>query len=244
MRDQIKELKRALDGSQPAKETKAVSHRTAKKRRGTGTGESVRQPLTAAIRITTFPAMNSDPRFEMIAALGAASPHPSLGDNAKLFDRFVGTWDVDCVFHAADGNETRFAGEWIFGWILDGRVMQDVLSGYPKGRSSPSPEDRRCGTSLRFYDAKTQQWNVTWLGSSNGFLLTLKGGGGGDRIVLQGDDVDGSLLRWSFNDILTNSFVWRGETSSDRGKSWRLEQEMFLTRRAGTTGRPSARPAL
>ena len=111
--------------------------------------------------------------------------------------------------------------------------MQDVLSGYPKGSPPRSPEDRRCGTSLRFYDPKTGLWNVVWLGSRNGFLLALTGGADGDRIVLHGDDVDGARMRWSFNDIRAESFVWRGETSPDQGKTWRIELEMFLKRHPG-----------
>lgn len=165
----------------------------------------------------------------MLAALGAPGPHSALGDAAKVFDRFVGTWDVDCVFYAVDKTETRYTGQWIFGWILDGRLMQDVLTGHPNGET-PSPENRRCGTSLRFFDPKVGQWNVIWFGSRNGFLLHLRGGAVGERIVLHGDDVNGALMRWSFNDIKTDSFLWRGETSSDSGKTWRVEQEMFLKR--------------
>jgi len=180
-------------------------------------------------------SMNSDRRLEMIAALGALGPHQSLGEAAQVFDRFVGTWDVDCVFHAADGAKTEFVGEWIFGWILDGRMMQDVLSGHPRGMPLPSPENRRCGTSVRFYDAKTGQWNVVWFGSRNGYLLSLRGGAVGDRIVLLGDDFDGARLRWSFNDIQPDSFLWRGETSADGGKTWRIEQEMRLNRRSPAT---------
>lgn len=59
----------------------------------------------------------------------------------------------------------------------------------------------------------------------------LRGGTEGDRIVLLGQDVDGSALRWSFNDIQQNSFSWRGEISADGGKTWRTEQEMMLKRR-------------
>ena len=175
--------------------------------------------------------MKNDPRLEMIAALGALSPHPSLGGNARVFDQFVGTWDVDCRFHAEDGTKTEFVGEWIFGWILDGRMMQDVLSGIPKALTSPTPEDRRCGTSLRFFDVKAGEWNVIWFGSRNGYLIRVRGGAVGDRIVLHGDDVDGARLRWSFNDIQADSFLWRGEKSKDGGKAWRVEQEMFLKRR-------------
>jgi hypothetical protein len=171
----------------------------------------------------------------MIAMLGALGPHYSLGEQARVFDQFVGTWNTDCVFYAASGDRTEFVGEWVFGWILDGRMMQDVLSGYPKGMPSPSPEDRRCGRSLRFYDAKTGLWNVVWFGSRNGFLLTLKGGAVGDRIELEGEDLDGEQLRSSFNDIRVASFLWRGETSADGGKTWRIEQEMWLNRRSPTT---------
>jgi hypothetical protein len=48
--------------------------------------------------------------------------------------------------------------------------------------------------------------------------------------VLLGTDVDGSALRWSFNDIKSDSLYWKGEISSDGGKTWRVEQEMHLTR--------------
>jgi hypothetical protein len=175
----------------------------------------------------------SDPRADMIGALQAASPHPSLGSNARLFDRFVGTWDFDCVFWAADGAVTRFPGEWIFGWILDGRAIQDVWIGHPEGAR---PGERDMGTTLRFYDAETEQWRVMFVvpGPTSAKILILRGVAEGDRIVLTGDDIDGSLLRWSFNEIQANSFLWRGETSADRGKTWRIEQEMRLRRRIPT----------
>jgi len=179
--------------------------------------------------------MKTDARLEMIAALGGLSPHPSLGEAARVFDRFVGTWDCHCVFYAVDGAKTEFVGEWIFGWILDGRLMQDVLRGYPKELTTPAAEDLRCGTSLRFYDAKAGQWNVCWFGSRNGFVVIVKGGAVGERIVLEGDDSDGASICWSFNDIKADSFLWRGETSGDRGITWRVEQEMFLKRRTDET---------
>jgi hypothetical protein len=51
---------------------------------------------------------------------------------------------------------------------------------------------------------------------------TVRGGAVGDRIVLHGEGQDGSLRRWSFNDIGPDSFDWRGERSSDHGANWRL----------------------
>jgi hypothetical protein len=60
----------------------------------------------------------------------------------------------------------------------------------------------------------------------------MRGAVAGKRIVLHGIDVDGATLRWSFDDITDTTFNWRGETSSDGGKTWRIEQEMKLRRHA------------
>lgn len=100
------------------------------------------------------------------------------------------------------------------------------------------PGERGVGTSLRFYDAKVALWRVVWVAPMSGTVLTLKGGAQGERIVLEGPDSDGSPLRWSFNEIQTDSFLWRGGTSADGGKTWRVEQEMRLRRRgAASTSR-------
>jgi hypothetical protein len=167
-----------------------------------------------------------DPRREMIAALGAPGPHPSLGPEARAFDRFVGTWDGDYSFHAEDGSVRHSPGEVLFGWIIDGRAMQDIWIGYPK---EPKGE-RTIGTSVRYFDGKAGTWRVVWMAPALG-MVTLQGGVEGDRIVLKGRDVDGGELRWSFNDIKDDAFTWRGEKSSDGGKTWRLEEEHRMKRR-------------
>ncbi len=169
--------------------------------------------------------IDSNSRTEMISALRASGPNASLAAQAQRFDRFVGSWDLDCVFYDEDGKATRFSGQWIFGWVLDGHVLQDVLM------ESRGQERRSMGSTIRFYDAKSGQWRVVWIPSSGGNVIALKGGAVGDRIVLEGLDVDGANLRWSFNDIHADSFLWRGATSADGGLTWRVEQEMRLKRR-------------
>jgi hypothetical protein len=108
--------------------------------------------------------------------------------------------------------------------VLDGHVLQDGLI------ESRGQERRSMGSTIRFYDAKSEQWRVVWIPPSSGNVITLKGGAVGDRIVLEGADVDRAKLRWSFNDIHADSFLWRGETSADGGRTWRVEQEMRLKR--------------
>lgn len=186
-----------------------------------------------------FPSLASaggqGPPSEMIRSLSAVGPHPALGGQARLFDRFVGTWDFDCVLYAADGGITRFPGEWSFGWILDGRAMQDVWLGYSKSRL---PGERGVGTSIRLYDEEAGLWRVVFAAPRNGNLLTLQGGAQGDRIVLEGRERETAVLRWSFNEIRADSFLWRGETSADGGHTWRVEQEMRLRRRSPVEAAP------
>lgn len=179
----------------------------------------------------------ADPRRDMIAVLPALGPHPSLGHHADLFGRFVGTWDADYKFIAEDGSVRNSRGEVLFGWILDGYALQDIFLSYPKPGSN---EGRKMVTGVRWVDPKTDKWTVMFAAPSFNVAIRMEGGADGDRIVLRGHDDQGAELRWSFNDITPNSFVWRGETSHDGGKTWRLEEEHHMTRRAG--GRSDSTP--
>jgi len=177
-------------------------------------------------------ASNVDPKQDLIRMLGATGPHASLQDQAGCFDRFVGTWDCDYALFSPEGKVTRLSGQAVFGWVLDGRAMQDVWW----SRSGPGRE-RNLGTTLRFYDRKAGLWHVTWVapgtGSGTGAVILLEGGPVGDdgrRIVLNGKDTDGSLTRWSFSDIEAGAFVWRSENSRDGGKTWVRQEEHHLKR--------------
>ena len=188
-------------------------------------GESS-SPVAAAAKPTQA-ATATDPRRDMITELPALGPHPSLGDQARIFDRFVGTWDCDYSFIAVNGSVSHKPGEVLFGWIIDGLALQDIWIGYPK---SPSDE-RTIGTTVRFFDKQSKLWRVVFVAPAFGALTLMQGGAEGDRIVLRGQDKDGSSLRWSFNEMKADSFVWRGERSRDGGKTWTLEEEHHMRRR-------------
>jgi hypothetical protein len=163
---------------------------------------------------------------QLMDTLPARAPHASIAEGASTFDWLVGAWELDCDIYEPDGKR-RLAGDWNFGWILDGRMMQDALYYFPEGK----PEERVGGTSLRFYDTQKKEWNVVWFSPRRNFFVSLKGNREGARIVLHGQDIDGSLMRWSFNNIRPDSFRWLGEKSVDGGKTWSLEQEMHVRRR-------------
>lgn len=171
-----------------------------------------------------------DVRREMIRTLQSDYPDPAIGEAAKLFDRFVGTWSFETTLTDPDGTVTRMPGRWSFGWVLDGRAMQDVITFYPGGLEKGAAGERYSGSTMRMFDSKTREWRVIWMVPVSAKVLTLRGGAEGDRIVLRGTDLDGSAMRWSFNDIKPDSLLWLGETSKDGGRSWRVEQVMRLKR--------------
>lgn len=178
-------------------------------------------------------AKPAGPNYDMVGALQAAGPHPSLGDGAGVFARFVGTWDGEYTEFSKDGKTTRSSGEWTFGWVMDGRVMQDLFIIHP----SAARNDRYMGTTLRYFDPKSKTWGVTFIDPENNAVETLTGGAAGDdRIVLLSHDADGKQRRWSFVDIRPDSWVFRDEASRDGGKTWRLVEEDHMTRSATDGG--------
>lgn len=173
-----------------------------------------------------------------LAALGANGPHPAYREPLMLFGQFVGVWDMDVRFFDAAGTVLfHEPGEWTFGWVLDGRALQDVLT-YASVDAAGATiyGQRRTGSSLRHYHPETGTWRVVWLGATSGTLLFLEGGRVGDEIWLEGKEGDSDLLRWMFTDIGNDQFQWKGMISSDGGTSWRMEQEMRARRRSSSFG--------
>jgi hypothetical protein len=168
----------------------------------------------------------------MIALLDASGPCEDYGDALMLFGQFVGSWDVEATYFDHDGGVTASpSGEWHFGWVLQGRAIQDVLI-------MPSLEERRAGvpareygSSFRMYDARTDTWRVIWFAPVFGAVVDLTARRAGDEIVLEGSEPDGALHRWVFSGIESDGFVWQGYESKDGGGTWPLVQRMLVRRR-------------
>jgi uncharacterized protein len=104
--------------------------------------------------------------------------------------------------------------------ILDGQAVQETWTS-----DAHLNEPKPFGTSIIFYDSKRQYWTEVWVYPAQGMTTIVNGGEKDGRIVLTGRDEGGGVLRWSFNDIKPDSFVWRGEISTDEGKTWQLQGE-------------------
>jgi len=168
-------------------------------------------------------------RDAMIRILGSPKPNPSLGDEAQTFDRLIGSWDADFSFPQPDGSARHKKGELHFGWVMDGHAVQDLWIGYPTGNQ----KDRTIGTTFRFFDTKLKQWRIVFINPQFNYVVTTQGGREGDNIVLHGSDSDGLPIRWIFREITSQAFHWTGEKSHDGGKTWVLEEDHHMRRRAG-----------
>jgi hypothetical protein len=117
-----------------------------------------------------------------------------------------------------------------FGWVLDGRAVQDVwiVPGRDQGGRT-DPCNGFHGSTIRFYDPSLDAWKSTWIEPFKGVVRRFIGRSEAGDIVLLSDE-ETPQLRWRFTEITDNSFVWLGETSLDNGVTWELEEEMRATR--------------
>lgn len=169
----------------------------------------------------------------MTEALHAKGPNVEYRDKLMQFGRLVGSWDLDVIYYDESGKvQRRTPGEWHFGWALEGRVIEDVWIVPPRSlRPSEGQASGDYGVTLRFYDPRIDAWRSTWHGPVNGIVWPFIARQVGEEMVLDRTREDESLSRWIFSKIEPDSFYWRAITSTDGGKTWRLEQEMFAKRR-------------
>ena len=166
-----------------------------------------------------------------VPGLAASGPDAAFAPKLMLFGQFVGEWKFDYVKFKTDGTKELGKGEWNFGWILEGRAVQDVwmIPGTNK-RNKARLNTMEFGTTLRFYDSKIDAWHIAWVGPVSGNLLTFIARRVGDEIILEGKDYSGAPIRWIFSKITQQSFHCRGETFAENGKTWRLQLEMSVRR--------------
>jgi hypothetical protein len=143
----------------------------------------------------------------------------------RLYAWLVGHWDMDATMHLIDGTVHRGRGEIHFGWVLEGRAIQDVwiLPGV------------FYGTTLRIYDPGLDAWHILWSDPVRQYYSRQLGRARGGDIVQEGRNDAGEAVRWSFVDIAPNSFRWLGETSKDGGANWKLQAEFRASRKPSET---------
>jgi hypothetical protein len=167
----------------------------------------------------------------MLEALRADGPFPNYADKLMLFGQFVGVWDIDARFFERDRGLVREGrAEWLFGWALEGRVVQDVLISPPRAGRKPGQTSKEYGSTIRAYDPEIDGWRVTFVAPVYGATVTLIARAQGNEIWLDGRAPNNDLFHWTFSEITPDSFRWRGHESSDEGRSWFMGEEMIARR--------------
>lgn len=177
---------------------------------------------------------NLEPRLDILGALAASGPHASFGDQSEIFERLVGSWDVEYMDILKDGRQQHRTGQFIVAWVLDGRAIEDVWIVFP----AEPRQEREVYADLRYFDSKTRSWPTVFIDPEHASMARFTGGTTSDgRIVLQTSDLGHPQNRWSFTDIGPDTCVFRDEFSSDGGESWKLQSEYHMTRRHGPASR-------
>jgi len=147
-------------------------------------------------------------------ALHSESPAPDRAKQLELYGWLIGDWTMTTSTHLDDGTVRNGTGEIHFGWVLQGRAIQDVWS----------LPGIYYGTTLRVYDPALDAWHIIWSDPLRNFYTRQVGRRQGNDIVQVGTLGD-HTLRWTFTDITPDSFRWVGERSADGGETWTLQAD-------------------
>ena len=173
---------------------------------------------------------------EFARALISDAPSTELSDAAEAFGWLIGGWAAQVRDFDPDGRVRHGSGEWWFCWALEGRAIQDVWISPPRAKRILEPgkppgassANNRYGTTIRWFDRKAEIWRIVFVNPVSGARYNLAGTREGDRIVLLGKK-DGHPIRWSFDEIRSDSVTWRGEECHSDGQ-WRITAEFQLRR--------------
>jgi len=161
--------------------------------------------------------------IEKLAASGRAAEIP---EEADVYGWLIGSWELDVVRYGVDVRDRAIKGEAHFGWVLEGRAVQDVwIMNVPDVVAT-------YGTTIRVWDARLQAWRVTWMNPISGRRDELIGTRQGKDIVQIGTHGDGTPIRWRFVDTTADSFRWLGDALERDGVTWKLEAEFHGRRKS------------
>lgn len=177
----------------------------------------------------------SHDHIDFPAVLHASGPAPERAEALQLYGRFVGSWDSEITAHGPDSVSHRAEGEIHFGWVLQGRAIQDVWM-IPRladrGTAPPFPiAGHWYGTTLRIYDPTITAWRIYWIDPATNSFRQQIGRADGVDIVQEGTTETGTHTRWSFTKITADSFHWLGEAKPADASAWRLITEVRARRR-------------
>lgn len=165
--------------------------------------------------------------------LQAAGRSTEIPESSNAYGWLVGSWELEVLrYQGDDVSAVRIGGEAHFGWVLEGRAIQDVwiMPRCSLRHADLEKTNNMYGTTLRVWDPTIQAWRINWINPVSGHREQQIGRRVGKDIVQVGARADGTPTRWQFTEITADSFHWTGEALEPDGKTWKLEGE-FRARR-------------
>jgi hypothetical protein len=175
--------------------------------------------------------MTSQSRSFIEALCGTDGPARDRTDKMMLYGQFIGAWDGTVSRYDANGERFDSSAEVHFGWALEGRAIQDVWIVPSRIGRAPGEPDKMYGTTLRVYDPRHDDWEITFIDPVRQKHDLMRGGQAGSDNVQEYRDAAGTICQWCFFEIEPDSFHWVSRESADDRKTWRLTGEFYLKRR-------------
>jgi hypothetical protein len=148
------------------------------------------------------------------------------------FDFEIGAWKahVSRLDHPLTDSSTwlEYDGTSVVRKVWEGRANLGELE-------VEGPAGRIEGLTLRLFNARARQWNITWANSREGTLdrATMFGAFKDGRGEFFGQDsLDGRAIyvRFVFSNITPTSFRFEQAFSADGGKTWQVNWQATFTR--------------
>lgn len=104
-----------------------------------------------------------------LVVLSASGRSVEIPEAADLYGWLVGSWTLEVLHYAGvDVAAQPITGEAHFGWVLEGRAIQDVWIMPRCSDRTPglAKTNNMYGTTLRAWDPAIQGWRIRWLNPS------------------------------------------------------------------------------
>jgi len=166
--------------------------------------------------------------IDILHTTGPISDHAA---QMMLYGQFIGSWDGRLVYWSKEGIQYEISAEVHFGWVLEGRAVQDVWIAPALKSRKKQKQVLMYGSTFRVYDPKEDIWQITWIDPVQQAFSHMTGRKIGCDIVQEYRREDGALCQWMFTEITADSFHWINRESIDEGENWKIKSEFFLQRR-------------
>ncbi len=164
----------------------------------------------------------------MIEALHASAPAADRAAAMLLYGQFVGSWRGRLIYVDRDGARQETSAEAHFGWVLEGRAVQDVWIAPTRAAVQAGAAQVMYGSTLRVYDPGARVWHITWIDPVRQVYNRMTGRTDGAGILQEYTAEDGTQVQWMFSDITPRSFHWTARER--RGTGWQVRGEFFFER--------------